>query len=46
MIDNAAIIVENLALDYPRNKKGVGMLREFLLVDLEKRKAKNTCLGL
>ena len=46
MIDNTAIIIENLALDYPRNKKGVGMLREFLTGRFRKRKPKNICLGL
>lgn len=40
MIDNAAIIIENLGLDYPRNKKGVGMLREFLTGRFRNKKSK------
>jgi len=38
MNKNTAIIIENLALDYPRNKKGVGMLREFLTGRFRKKK--------
>ena len=40
MNDNTAIFIENLALDYPRNKKGVGMLREFLTGRFRKKNSR------
>ncbi len=40
MKPNSAILIKNLALDYPRNKKGTGMLREFLTGRFRENKAK------